>query len=216
VLLHRTETAWAWPADGALSTHIVKPDPLGGTGIEGLVRLEHWTLLLAQASGVPAARSELLTVDGRKVIVVERYDRTGERRSHQGDLAQAFGLATQDKFESSGRSPCRTTRCSSTLRRRTAAHLVRRRPGLPRLLGVPALRARRRGPEPARPRHTGAFLVDEAVSWGLGHAPAAETIVSVASAVVSGLSEMHVPVPHDDVPDTVAERALCVARSAKS
>lgn len=97
VLLHRTESGWAWPADRALSTHIVKPELLGGTGIEDLVRLEHWTLLLAQASGVPAARSELIAVDGRDVIVVERYDRTGGRRSHQEDLAQVLGLAAQGK-----------------------------------------------------------------------------------------------------------------------
>src|SRR5699024_1467833 len=27
VLLTRTEAGWAWPADGAVSTHIVKPEP---------------------------------------------------------------------------------------------------------------------------------------------------------------------------------------------
>ncbi|NDO89563.1 HipA domain-containing protein [Cellulosimicrobium composti] len=107
VLLHRSESGWSWPADGALSTHIIKPEPLGGTGIERLVRLEHWTLCLARASGIPAARSELVEIDGREAIVVERYDRTGGRRTHQEDLAQALGLAAQDKYEPSGQSPGR-------------------------------------------------------------------------------------------------------------
>jgi serine/threonine-protein kinase HipA len=107
VLLHRTDSGWAWPADGALSTHIVKPEPLGGTGVEGLVRLEHWTRCLARASGIPAARSELIDVDGREAIVVERYDRAGGRRTHQEDLAQALGLAAQDKYEPSGQAPGR-------------------------------------------------------------------------------------------------------------
>ncbi len=107
VLLHRTAGGWSWPASGALSTHIVKPEPLGGTGIEGLVRLEHWTLRLARASGLPAARSELVEIGGLEAIVVERYDRVSGRRTHQEDLAQALGLAAQDKYEPSGRSPGR-------------------------------------------------------------------------------------------------------------
>jgi len=254
VLLHRTESGWAWPADGALSTHIVKPDPLGGTGINGLVRLEHWTLRLARASGVPAARSELIAVDGRDVIVVERYDRTGGRRTHQEDLAQALGLAAQDKYEPSGRSPGRLANVARTASAEAIDPAALRR-DLLRLVtfntivgngdahaknysllvdteasyGVAPLydaapvylvsSAYRHSGLAVAGRNrldlvTGALLVEEAVSWGMGRATAVETIASIADAVLQGLDAVPTDVPHAQVPERVAERATAVARSA--
>ncbi|MHA7617282.1 HipA domain-containing protein [Cellulosimicrobium cellulans] len=61
---------------------------------------------------------------------------------------------------------------------------------------------------------TGALLVEEAVSWGMGRATAVETIASVADAVLHGLDAVPADVPHAQVPKRVAERATAVARSA--
>lgn len=100
VLLSSTPAGWAWPADGAMSTHLIKPEPASGTGPADLVRWEDWALRLARASGLPAAHAELASFDGRLALVVERFDRDAGRRSHQEDFAQALGIAARDKYES--------------------------------------------------------------------------------------------------------------------
>jgi serine/threonine-protein kinase HipA len=101
VLLARTPDGWAWPADGALSTHLIKPEPIAAGAVRDLVRLEEWTLRMAAVAGLPSARAYVDDFDGRTAIVVERFDRTGGKRSHQEDFAQALGLAVSDKYESS-------------------------------------------------------------------------------------------------------------------
>lgn len=101
VLLTRTPGGWAWPAGGAMSTHLIKPEPATGVGPPDLIRWEDWTLRLARAAGLPAARAELADFDGRLALVVERFDRLDGRRTHQEDLTQALGVATRDKYESS-------------------------------------------------------------------------------------------------------------------
>lgn len=100
VLLTRTADGWAWPAAGAMSTHIIKPEPVADVGPADLVRWEDWALRLARAAGLPAARTELADFDGRLALVVERFDRSGGRRSHQEDFTQALGVAARDKYES--------------------------------------------------------------------------------------------------------------------
>jgi serine/threonine-protein kinase HipA len=101
VLLARTANGWAWPADGAMSTHLVKPEPVTDVGPADLVRWEEWALRLARQAGLPAARAELVDFDGRLALVVERFDRHDGRRVHQEDFAQALGVAARDKYESS-------------------------------------------------------------------------------------------------------------------
>lgn len=100
VLLTRTAEGWAWPADGAMSTHIVKPEPIADVTVPDLVRWEEWTLRLARAAGLAAARCELADFDGRLAIVVERFDRADGQRAHQEDFTQALGVAARDKYES--------------------------------------------------------------------------------------------------------------------
>ncbi|GIG40490.1 type II toxin-antitoxin system HipA family toxin [Cellulomonas phragmiteti] len=107
VLLTRTDDGWAWPADGAMSTHIVKPEPVTDVAVPDLVRWEEWTLRLARTAGLPAATAELAEFDGRTAIVVERFDRRGGARVHQEDMAQALGVAARDKYESSSARPSR-------------------------------------------------------------------------------------------------------------
>lgn len=100
VLLTRTTDGWAWPAAGAMSTHLVKPEPVTDIGVPDLIRWEDWALRLASAAGLPAARTELADFDGRLALVVERFDRTAGRRTHQEDFTQALGVAARDKYES--------------------------------------------------------------------------------------------------------------------
>nr|WP_239199952.1 HipA domain-containing protein [Cellulomonas sp. ACRRI]MCG7288237.1 HipA domain-containing protein [Cellulomonas sp. ACRRI] len=100
VLLTRTRDGWAWPAAGAMSTHIIKPEPVTDVGPADLIRWEDWTLRVARAAGLPAAHTELADFDGRLALVVERFDRTHGRRSHQEDFTQALGVAARDKYES--------------------------------------------------------------------------------------------------------------------
>lgn len=101
VLLTRTGNGWAWPAGGAISTHLIKPEPVTDVGPADLIRWEEWTLRLARATGLPAAHAELADFDGRLALVVERFDRTEGRRTHQEDFTQALGVAARDKYESS-------------------------------------------------------------------------------------------------------------------
>ncbi|WP_250445774.1 HipA domain-containing protein [Actinotalea sp. C106] len=101
VLLSRTTSGWAWPGDGALSTHLIKPEPVTDLGPADLIRWEEWALRLARAAGLPAAHAELEDFDGRLALVVERFDRAQGRRTHQEDVTQALGVAARDKYESS-------------------------------------------------------------------------------------------------------------------
>jgi len=101
VLLTRTPDGWAWPSDGAISTHLVKPQPVSPqVPIPEIVRYEHWALHLARAAGLRAAHAELAWFDGRQALVVERFDRVDGRRLHQEDVTQSLGLAARDKYES--------------------------------------------------------------------------------------------------------------------
>lgn len=102
ILLTRTPDGWAWPAAGAMSTHIVKPEPTDpSVPIPRIVEYEHWAMRVARAAGVPAARTDLVWFGDRLAIVVERYDRQDGRRLHQEDFAQALGVRAGAKYEPS-------------------------------------------------------------------------------------------------------------------
>ena len=101
-LARSADGAWAVPLAGAASTHILKPQ---STKYRGLVENEHWCMTIARSAGLEAARTEIITVGERAVLVVERYDREatpggGSVRVHQEDTAQT--LATTRKYESEG------------------------------------------------------------------------------------------------------------------
>ncbi len=100
VLLTRVGDGWAWPTDGAMSTHLIKPEPASGISVNDLIWFEEWTLRLGRNAGLPVAHAQLEDFDGRMAIVVERYDRLGGTRTHQEDFAQALGIAASDKYES--------------------------------------------------------------------------------------------------------------------
>lgn len=100
VLLTRTERGWAWPANGALSTHIIKPTPSTNLNtVPYLIEAEEWALRLANASGIKAATAWIESFGERKAIVVKRYDRSDGKRLHQEDFTQALGLKPNQKYE---------------------------------------------------------------------------------------------------------------------
>ena len=110
VLLSRHGEGWAWPGRGAVSTHIIKPEPLDSP-IPHLLEAEDWALKVAAAASLPAAESRLETFGTRQAIVVTRYDRTRDGgRLHQEDFTQALALASTAKYEGTTVPPSRLTR----------------------------------------------------------------------------------------------------------
>jgi len=99
LLLARLDGHWQLPLDGAISTHILKPEPVR---FPGLAVAEGWALRAATAV-TSAAKAELLAAaDHRPTLVVERYDREVREgaiaRTHQEDLCQVLGLAPAAKY----------------------------------------------------------------------------------------------------------------------
>lgn len=107
VLLCQTPDGWAWPAHGAQSTHIFKPEPITDVALPMLIESEHWALQLAALCGIRAARTELASIGGRRTLIVERYDRHDGSRIHQEDFTQSLALSARDKYESSLKQPSR-------------------------------------------------------------------------------------------------------------
>jgi serine/threonine-protein kinase HipA len=96
---------WGLPHPGTPSTHIAKPDPqrdwLPHLAVNEHV-CSHWMGL----TGLPTASTSLITVAGRRVLVSERFDRSGSwpdvERLHQEDFAQLTGRLSIQKYEHHG------------------------------------------------------------------------------------------------------------------
>lgn len=107
---------WGWPADGAPSTHIIKPEPLGGA-VEHLIQTEDWALRVAARAGLRAAQAHVEEFDGREAIVVRRYDRDPSgARTHQEDFCQALGLDPDAKYENTSEYERQGSRLSRVAR----------------------------------------------------------------------------------------------------
>lgn len=110
VLLTRHDGGWAWPGRGAVSTHIIKPEPLEST-IPALLSAEDWALKTAAAAGIPAAAARLEMFGSRQAIIVDRFDRApAGSRLHQEDFTQALALPSEAKYEGNSAPPSRLTR----------------------------------------------------------------------------------------------------------
>jgi serine/threonine-protein kinase HipA len=110
VLLSRHGDGWAWPGRGAVSTHIIKPEPLDST-VPGLLASEDWALRTAAAADLPAAKAHLEMFGSRQAIVVDRFDRAPDgSRLHQEDFTQALALTSEAKYEGTSAPPSRLTR----------------------------------------------------------------------------------------------------------
>ncbi len=130
LLLASLDARWQLPLDGALSTHILKPEPVP---YPGLAVAEAWALRAASAT-TRTANAQLLEAPGhRSTIVVERYDREVRDgtivRSHQEDLCQVLGLSPAAKYpRSQGPREASLMRLADVLVNRAAdapAELVR-------------------------------------------------------------------------------------------
>jgi serine/threonine-protein kinase HipA len=94
---------WGVPSGRTPTTHILKP-PAGH--LVGFIVNEHLCLQLARRLEFPTASSRVMTFQGERAIVVERFDRVrrAERwlRIHQEDLCQALGVHPSRKYQNDG------------------------------------------------------------------------------------------------------------------
>jgi serine/threonine-protein kinase HipA len=99
LLLARLDGAWHLPLDGAVSTHILKPEP---DRFPGLAVGEAWALAVTSGATLSATADFIEPAGHRPTIVVERYDRRIEsgtvRRIHQEDGCQILGLPPEQKY----------------------------------------------------------------------------------------------------------------------
>jgi len=95
---------WGRPVDGTPTTHIVKPQ------IErflATVENEAFCMRVAKRLGLSVAHVETTMIGGRKLLVVERFDRVVDKtgavaRIHQEDFCQATGVLPDNKYEEDG------------------------------------------------------------------------------------------------------------------
>jgi serine/threonine-protein kinase HipA len=95
---------WGRPVDGTPSTHILKPEI---AAYPNTVENEAFCMRVAKHLGLQVANVETAEVAGRKLIVVERYDRSVQpdgnvERIHQEDFCQATGTRPNDKYQQDG------------------------------------------------------------------------------------------------------------------
>ena len=94
---------WGVPSGRTPTTHILKP-PVGP--LTGFIVNEHLCLQLARRLEFPTANSRVMSFDGERAIVVERFDRARRAevwlRIHQEDLCQALGVHPSRKYQHDG------------------------------------------------------------------------------------------------------------------
>lgn len=101
MLLVRTATGWARPAEGFPSTHILKVED---RRFPGMASAEAAALALARAIDLTTVEAHTETIAGIETIIVSRFDRlpaikadtaiepAPSRRVHQEDACQALGI----------------------------------------------------------------------------------------------------------------------------
>jgi serine/threonine-protein kinase HipA len=104
VLTRMPDGSWGRPVDGTPSTHILKPEI---AAYPQTVENEAFCMRVAKQLGLDVAAVETTEIAGRKLIVVERYDRVvsadgSVERIHQEDFCQATGIAPEAKYEEDG------------------------------------------------------------------------------------------------------------------
>jgi serine/threonine-protein kinase HipA len=104
LLTRMPDGSWGRPIDGTPSTHILKPPH---PAYRNTVENEAFCMRVAKYLGLPVAEVEITSVQGRKLLVVERFDRRIDAsgavtRVHQEDLCQALGIAPKDKYQEDG------------------------------------------------------------------------------------------------------------------
>ncbi len=108
-LLYWKDT-WHLPHGTTATTHILKPQ-IGqlpnGIDLTNSVENEYLCLKLVEALGVPVANAEIVDFAGKRVLVIERFDRQWTRdkrllRLPQEDCCQALSVPPSRKYESEG------------------------------------------------------------------------------------------------------------------
>lgn len=104
LLTRMPDGTWGRPVDGTPSTHIFKPE-IAAYPIT--VENEAFCMRVAKHLGLQVANVETTELAGRKLIVVERYDRLVQpdgtvERIHQEDFCQATGTTPDNKYEEDG------------------------------------------------------------------------------------------------------------------
>lgn len=104
VLTKLPDGQWGRPVDGTPSTHILKPEI---AAFRDTVQNEAFCMRVARNLGLPVAAVATTEIAGRRVIVVERFDRrvTPEgavQRVHQEDFCQATGTPPDMKYQENG------------------------------------------------------------------------------------------------------------------
>jgi len=108
-LLH-WDGKWQIPHGTTATTHILKPQ-IGrlpnGIDLSNSVENEHFCLELVAALGLPVAKSQIIDFVGKRVLSIERFDRTRTRdrrllRVPQEDCCQALSVPPSRKYESDG------------------------------------------------------------------------------------------------------------------
>lgn len=104
------KNTWHMPHGATPTTHILKPQ-IGilpnGIDLSHSVENEHLCMRLIAALGLPAAHTEIQEFAGKRVLVVERFDRRWTRdrrllRVPQEDCCQALSLPPPRKYEADG------------------------------------------------------------------------------------------------------------------
>ncbi len=101
---------WCFPRGSTATTHILKPT-IGllpnGWDFSLSVENEWFCLALLDRFGLPAPKAKICHFDGKKVLVVERFDRKWTSdgrllRIPQEDMLQAKGMSRNQKYEEEG------------------------------------------------------------------------------------------------------------------
>lgn len=104
LLTRMPDGSWGRPVEGTPSTHILKPQI---AEYPNTVENEAFCMRLARHLGLFVSAVETMTVNGRLVIIVERYDRNVRpdgtvERIHQEDFCQATAIPPERKYEEDG------------------------------------------------------------------------------------------------------------------
>jgi len=104
LLTRMPDGSWGRPVDGTPSTHILKPEI---AAYPNTVENEALCMRIAKHLGLAVAAVETTEIAGRRLIVVERYDRAVDaggavERIHQEDFCQATGTQPDSKYEEDG------------------------------------------------------------------------------------------------------------------
>lgn len=100
IVLAGADSGWAQVIGGYPSTHILKPQLSGA--LSSVIYDEEYGARLARRIGLVTYNTAIETFDGLAALVIERYDRVGDRRIHQEDLNQVLGASGNQKYQELG------------------------------------------------------------------------------------------------------------------